>query len=84
MGGWAEPQKMGWGEEQFPGTLMITCKSAEKSKYCEPGDVIIDDWPKYSHLWMAAGGHFILHESASKSLSKLELLVGRAVGWSKQ
>jgi hypothetical protein len=31
----------------------------------------VDDWPKYRHLWEEAGGIFILHENAKKSIQQV-------------
>jgi 5'(3')-deoxyribonucleotidase len=53
---------------------VITCKSKDKRNYCEPGDILIDDWPKYRHLWEARGGVFILHTNAAASIAALEAL----------
>lgn len=74
QGGWAEKQKQRWKSFWFPEIEMITCKSAEKSKYCEKGDILIDDWPKYANLWENAGGVFIHHISAGLSILKLKSL----------
>lgn len=70
-GGWAEPQKLAWGAKNFPGTPMICCPSVDKRLYMKPGDVLVDDYPKYRHLWEEAGGVFILHESADKSIEQV-------------
>lgn len=51
---------------------MIPCRSKEKSKHCKPGDVLIDDWEKYRSLWVAAGGCWITHVSAAKSIALLQ------------
>jgi hypothetical protein len=37
----------------------------------QSGDVLVDDWPKYRHLWEAAGSIFILHENADKSIEQV-------------
>lgn len=63
-GDWAKPQKLRWRDVWFPGTPMFVCKSTEKRKYCQPGDVLLDDRRKYAHLWRAAGGTFILYDPA--------------------
>lgn len=47
---------------------VITCQSKNKSNFCWPGDVIIDDWPKHVSAWEDAGGHWILHKSAAESI----------------
>jgi hypothetical protein len=53
---------------------MIGCPSKDKSHYCKPGDIIIDDTPKYRHLWEAKGGICILHTSAADSIRQLREL----------
>lgn len=70
-GGWAEPQKRVWAHQHFPGVPMFTCRSADKSLYMRPGDVIIDDWPQHREAWLAKGGIWINHESAKWSLAEL-------------
>lgn len=71
LGGWAEPQKVDWGRHYFPGTPVVTCMSRDKRDYCKPGDVLVDDRPHYKDLWEEAGGIFILHTSAERSISAL-------------
>lgn len=63
-GDWARGQKLRWRDVWFPGTPMFVCKSTEKYKYCQPGDVLLDDRGKYAHLWRKAGGTFILYDPA--------------------
>lgn len=70
-GGWAEPQKMAWAKEHFPGTRMITCASRDKARHMKPGDVLVDDYLKYRHLWEQAGGVFVHHKTAKESLAEL-------------
>ena len=50
---------------------VVTCFSREKCLHMQPGDVLIDDWDKYRHLWLAAGGRFVLHRSAESSIDEL-------------
>ena len=73
-GDWAEPQKRKWGAKHFPDTMMICCASKDKRMHMQPGDILIDDWPKYRPLWEEAGGIFILHTSARDSIEKLKAL----------
>jgi len=40
----------------------------------KPGDIIIDDYLKYRHLWVEAGGIFIHHISAVESLAALRMI----------
>lgn len=51
---------------------MICCRSATKFQYGRPGDILIDDWTKYRHLWENMGGIFILHTKAEDSLTQLK------------
>lgn len=74
QGDWAEPQKRRWGGKHFPDTKMICCPSKDKWLHMQPGDVIVDDWPKYKELWEEAGGIFVLHTSAKDSIAKLKEL----------
>jgi hypothetical protein len=73
-GGWAEPQKLNWAAQHFPGVRIITCSSHEKRLHMQSGDILVDDLVKYQHLWEEAGGIFVLHLSARKSLDRLEAL----------
>lgn len=72
IGGWAEPQKLEWAAEHFPGTEIITCMSREKYLHLRPGDVLVDDYLKYRYRWEEAGGIFIHHTSASSTIAALE------------
>lgn len=44
---------------------VICCRSKNKSDFCRPGDVLIDDWEKYKDRWLAKGGRWITHTSAA-------------------
>ncbi|TIU94670.1 MAG: hypothetical protein E5W09_22585 [Mesorhizobium sp.] len=79
LGGWAEPQKLAWAAEHFPGVPMITCMSKDKRTYCRPGDILVDDYLKYRDLWEGAGGIFIHHTSAASSLAALAALTTQPV-----
>jgi hypothetical protein len=58
---------------------VIGCKSREKSKFMSAaGDVLIDDWEKYKQLWIDAGGRWITHTGARKSLDQLDDILA---GW---
>lgn len=58
-----------------PEVQVITCPSSQKFLFCQPGDILIDDWEKYRHLWVGAGGFWITHISAKSSLEALENLM---------
>lgn len=70
-GNWAEPQKRRWAERHFPGVPVITTSAALKREHCSPGDALVDDREKYRHLWEGAGGHFVHHVSAERSIAAL-------------
>lgn len=70
-GRWAEPQKRRWAERYFPGVRVITTSAALKREHCRPGDVLVDDRDTYRHLWLRAGGVFVHHSNASRSIEEL-------------
>jgi hypothetical protein len=72
LGGWAEQQKHRWAAVHFPGTRMITCMAREKHLHMKPGDVLVDDFLKYKKLWEDAGGIFIHHTSAERTIGELQ------------
>lgn len=59
MGGWAQAQKVEWAAEHFPSLPMVTCMARHKSRFCVPGDVLVDDRDHYRHLWEEYGGTFV-------------------------
>ncbi len=71
----AANQKIDWYAARFnPPPRVICCRSREKCLHGKPGDVLIDDYLKYKHLWVKMGGIFIHHTSAKATLAKLERL----------
>lgn len=50
------------------------CRSADKSRHAVPGDILIDDWEKYRHLWLAKGGRWVTHRSAAATIQQLVAL----------
>lgn len=71
----AEKHKREWVAEHFGATVsVVCCLSKDKRCHGKPGDVLIDDWAMYRHLWIAMGGIFILHTSAKNSLYALRTL----------
>jgi hypothetical protein len=70
---WAPDQKKRWVARMFgEHQPVITCRSRNKRDHGKPGDILIDDYTKYRHLWLEMGGRFILHSSATQSLYDLE------------
>lgn len=70
-GQWAEPLKIAWAGVHFPGTPIITCQAREKSRYCRPGDVLVDDRDRYRGEWEDAGGTFVHHRRAADSIPRV-------------
>lgn len=70
--------KVDWVAKHLNTDRIITCLSKDKSLYARPGDVIVDDWEKYKHLWEEKGGIWVTHRSARESSERLE-----EMGWSR-
>lgn len=70
-GNWAAPQKVRWAAEHFPGTRIITCLAVDKRNHAAEGDVLVDDTLKHRHLWEEAGGIFVHHRNAERTLRDL-------------
>lgn len=65
-------QKRAWCRRHLgPGVVAVTCRSEEKRLHGRPGDVLVDDWVKYRHLWEGMGGVFVLHTSAAASVAEV-------------
>ena len=71
LGTWAAPQKVEWAERHFPGTPIITCMAREKVRYMTKGDVLVDDREDHRSKWEDAGGIFITHKNAERSIAAL-------------
>ena len=78
-GGWAEDQKRKWCRRELGNDItLITCESRDKHAYCRNiGDILIDDRRAAGALWEKAGGIFIHHQSAIRTLRLLEAALGR-------
>ena len=74
IGTWAAPQKVAWAELYFPGTPIITCMARDKVRHMQAGDVLVDDREDHRAKWEDAGGIFITHEKAERSLTALRLI----------
>lgn len=70
----AEENKREWVKKYLGNVGVICCRSRDKSKYASPGDILIDDWERYRHLWVAAGGVWITHTNAAGSINALKEL----------
>ena len=71
LGNWAAPQKVRWAAEHFPGTPIITCMARDKYRYMDSGDVLVDDREDHRNKWEEAGGIFVVHENAERSIAAL-------------
>ena len=80
LGTWAAPQKVAWAERHFPGTPIITCMARDKVRYMQPGDVLVDDRADHRAKWEDAGGTFVHHENAERSLAALRQIFPSIAG----
>ena len=71
LGIWAAPQKVAWAERHFPASPIITCMARDKVHYMKPGDVLVDDREDHRDKWEDAGGLFVTHENAERSIAAL-------------
>lgn len=72
--------KQEWAKEKFGAKQpIITCQSKNKANFCQPGDVIIDDWPKHQSVWEGAGGHWIVHTDVEKTIWMVKELITQGV-----
>ena len=78
---WAIGQKIRWYEKHFPHLQVICCKSKDKLLHMMPDrhNVLIDDWTAHQSKWERAGGTFIVHTSATKSLKELSELTSNII-----
>lgn len=67
-----DAEKRAWVRRHLgPQVQVITCPSKDKSRYMERGDLLVDDWEKYRHLWVGRGGRWITHTSAANTIRQL-------------
>lgn len=72
----AEVQKREWlAAHLWADVPVICCKSRDKRLYGRPGDVLVDDWVRYRHLWVEMGGVFVLHASAAESVREVRRIM---------
>lgn len=73
-------QKRAWVAAHIsPAAKMILCPSEEKCHHMKAGDVLVDDWARYQHLWENAGGVFVLHTDFASSIAALHKLFPHTV-----
>lgn len=63
----AAEQKIRWCQRELsPDIQVITCATKDKSNYCIPGAILIDDRPNNMKAWEAKEGHFILYDEENQ------------------
>ena len=64
------PEKRCWVRRELgPDFVAVICRDSKgKAPYARPGAVLIDDSTRHMDGWVNAGGTFVLHESAEKSI----------------
>lgn len=70
----ADNDKVQWIRQRVGHVPVVCCKAKLKFQYCEPGDIIIDDSEEYAHLWQMAGGIWVTHKNAVRTLCDLKTL----------
>ena len=71
----AAAHKRAWVDKYLGSEVpLITCWAKDKWRYCNPGDVIVDDYERYKASWELAGGIWVTHVSAESSLEQLRIL----------
>ncbi|HML10846.1 MAG TPA: hypothetical protein VK432_08295 [Stellaceae bacterium] len=69
----ASEDKQAWVRNHLGNGVEVRCvKSREKCRHAAAGDILIDDWEKYRHLWLAAGGIWITHRSAAETIAAVD------------
>lgn len=68
-------QKREWVARMIdPNALVHCCRTIDKPTYCQPGDVLIDDRAINRDAWIKAGGTYIIHTTAERTIGALEAL----------
>jgi len=64
----AAENKRAWVRRHLGDDVEVRCcRASQKCHHARHGDVLIDDWEKYRHLWIGAGGRWITHVSAAET-----------------
>lgn len=72
----APENKRAWVRKNLGAHIEVRCcPSKDKCLHASPGDILIDDWEKYKHRWVKAGGVWITHISATQSIQQLEAVL---------
>lgn len=69
----ASANKRAWVKRYLGSDIEVRCcLSREKYLHAQPGDILVDDWEKWKHLWLKADGIWITHTSAEETIKQLE------------
>lgn len=69
----AAENKRAWVRKHIGSHVEVRCcPSKENNLHASPGDILIDDWERYRHLWVAKGGRWIMHVSAPDTIIELQ------------
>ena len=71
IGNWAAPQKVRWAADHFPGVPITTTMARDKFRHMTGADVLVDDRADHRAVWEDAGGTFIHHKNAERSIAAL-------------
>lgn len=76
----ATANKREWVDRHLgPNVPMIGCRSKDKYLHMTgKGDILVDDWERYKHVWIDAGGRWVTHTSAASSIKQVQELM---IGW---
>lgn len=69
-----DTQKRAWVKQYFGDTPVITCQTKDKPKFCEKGDVLIDDRAVNLDAWSEKGGLYIIHTNTIDTLTTMRSL----------
>lgn len=53
--------------------------AVDKRNHAQEGDILVDDQLKHAHLWEDAGGIFVHHKSARRTIARLRELTPGAM-----
>jgi 5'(3')-deoxyribonucleotidase len=68
-------QKRNWVSKHISHTAeVITCLTKDKPNYCKPGDILIDDRAVNRDAWLKAGGTYVIHTTAARTVGTLQAL----------
>lgn len=73
----APENKKAWVRKWLgPEVEVRCCKSRDKCLHASHGDILVDDWDKYKHLWEGKGGIWVTHKNADSSIQELKRILG--------